>query len=67
LIDDTGGSQLHCVVNPQRMALDEFNGKINDPWLSRDDAILRGVVGLEGRVMMLRGRVWQVHWSLLPA
>lgn len=30
------------------MALDKFNGKINDPWLSWDDAILRRAMGLEG-------------------
>jgi hypothetical protein len=46
LIDDTGGSQLHRVVSAQRLALDKFSGKVNDPWLSRDDAILRGAVGL---------------------
>jgi hypothetical protein len=48
LIDDTGGSQLHRVVSPQRMALEKFGGKINDSWLSGDDAILRGAVGTEG-------------------
>jgi hypothetical protein len=47
LINDAGGSQLHCVVSTQRMALDKFSSKINDPWLSRDDAILCGSVGLE--------------------
>src|SRR6266545_4535268 len=30
------------------MALEKFSGKVNDPWLSRDDAILRGAVGSEG-------------------
>jgi len=30
------------------MALDKFNGTINDPVLSRDDVILRGAVSLEG-------------------
>jgi hypothetical protein len=48
LIDDTGGSRLHRGVSPKRMALDQFNSKINDPWLSRDDAILHGAMGLEG-------------------
>jgi hypothetical protein len=47
LIDDTGGSQLHRVVSPQRMALDKFSGKIDDLRLSRDNAILRRAVGSE--------------------
>jgi hypothetical protein len=30
------------------MPLDKYNGKVNDPWLSRQDVILRGAVGSEG-------------------
>src|SRR5215475_3297171 len=30
------------------MALEKLSGKVNDQWLSRDDAILRDAVGLEG-------------------
>ena len=48
LVDHTGRSQLHCIASPQWMALEKFSGKVNDPWLDWDDAILRGAVGAEG-------------------
>jgi hypothetical protein len=56
------------------MALEKFSGKVNDPWLNWDDAILRGAVGAEGLDQLvsflvcscLHGRVWQARWSLLP-
>jgi hypothetical protein len=53
LIDNIGRSQLHRIICPQRMALDKFDGNINDPWLSWDDAILRGAVGSEGRDQLI--------------
>jgi hypothetical protein len=48
LIDEAGGSQLHRMVSPQWMTLEKFSGKVNDPWLSWDDALLRGAMGSEG-------------------
>jgi hypothetical protein len=30
------------------MALEKFSSKVDNPWLRRDDAILRGAVGSEG-------------------
>ena len=30
------------------MPLDKFSGKVSDPWLSRDDTILRGAMSSEG-------------------
>jgi hypothetical protein len=36
------------MVSPQWMTLEKFSGKVNDPWLSWDDALLRGAMGSEG-------------------